>query len=352
MHVVATAPGKLIVAGDYAVLEGAPAIVLALDRRARVEAGPSPDDAFHVAASEVRIDDARAPLVDGRLQWTSGDIAERLALVTAVIEALAHALPVTPMQLTLDTGAFFDAATHVKLGLGSSAALTVALAGAVHAACGCAPPDPARMLAMHRELQGGRGSGVDIAASLRGGALVYQLRDGEPAARSAQWPRDLAFQCVWSGRAASTGAALAQLGEWRHSHPAAYKTRMDELRGNAATAAAALDGGDAAAMLEALADYAQGLARLGAATGIDIVCAEHRALGDLARQSGVTYKTCGAGGGDIGLALALDADRLTRFCRQATAAGFQVLETGIDVRGLLVDAPVTNERSSAWTTYA
>ncbi|MFU8876606.1 MAG: hypothetical protein ACNA7E_00585, partial [Wenzhouxiangellaceae bacterium] len=39
-RVVASAPGKLIVIGEYAVLEGAPALVLGLNRRVRVTALP------------------------------------------------------------------------------------------------------------------------------------------------------------------------------------------------------------------------------------------------------------------------------------------------------------------------
>ena len=36
MIVTATAPGKLVLLGEYAVLEGAPALVMAIDRRAEV----------------------------------------------------------------------------------------------------------------------------------------------------------------------------------------------------------------------------------------------------------------------------------------------------------------------------
>ncbi|EIL96926.1 hypothetical protein UUA_16568, partial [Rhodanobacter thiooxydans LCS2] len=41
---------------------------------------------------------------------------------------------------------------------------------------------------------------------------------------------------------------------------------------------------------------------------------------------GVVYKTCGAGGGDIGIALATDTARLQAFRQAASAAGFPVLD--------------------------
>ncbi len=41
---IATAPGKLIVTGEYAVLDGAPALVLAMDRRAVAATVTAADD--------------------------------------------------------------------------------------------------------------------------------------------------------------------------------------------------------------------------------------------------------------------------------------------------------------------
>jgi phosphomevalonate kinase len=38
---MASAPGKLVLAGEYAVLDGAPAIVMAVDRRAVVSVAAS-----------------------------------------------------------------------------------------------------------------------------------------------------------------------------------------------------------------------------------------------------------------------------------------------------------------------
>ena len=51
---IATAPGKLIVTGEYAVLDGAPAIVVAVDRRAiaRRNAPPCGSSPFLIAVAE------------------------------------------------------------------------------------------------------------------------------------------------------------------------------------------------------------------------------------------------------------------------------------------------------------
>ncbi|HEX7341745.1 MAG TPA: hypothetical protein VF269_05675 [Rhodanobacteraceae bacterium] len=353
MHVHASAPGKLVVAGDYAVLEGAPAVVLALDRRANVELAPGSGETFCVHAPDLGLDAVHGHLDDGRMAWDAApDRVAKLALVTRVLQHLAgNGVLAAPLDITLDTAAFFDAAAGAKLGLGSSAALTVALSAAVFALTDQDLPDTAAMIALHRTMQGGRGSGLDIATSLLGGTVIYHLRDDQPDAVRAEWPQNLRFRCVWSGRSASTGEALTHLADWQRQYPKAYTAHMNELAVGASAVAVAIKSDDADAMLDGMAAYADGLARLGAASGIDIVCAEHRALADIARACHVVYKTCGAGGGDIGMAVATDDERLINFSRQAAVAGFHVLETDVDARGLSVHTNPRRRRSS-WTTSA
>ncbi|HET7358761.1 MAG TPA: hypothetical protein VFJ04_01315, partial [Rhodanobacteraceae bacterium] len=123
----ASAPGKLVVAGDYAVLEGAPAVVLALDRRAQVDVTPCADATFCVDAADLGVRGIHGRFDGGQLHWdTDRATAGKLALVTCVLRALAQSAAPDPVHVTLDTRAFFDAGGSAKLGLGSSAALTVA----------------------------------------------------------------------------------------------------------------------------------------------------------------------------------------------------------------------------------
>lgn len=357
MHAVhASAPAKLVVAGDYAVLEGAPAVVIAVNRRACVNVEPRVDDdaAFCVDAPDLDIHGARGRLQDGRMVWSdAAAVAERLRLVTAVLEYLVQSgRHIAPAHIALNTRAFFADDGTTKLGIGSSAALTVALTAAVNSAGAVANPDLASMIAMHRGMQGGRGSGVDIAAALMGGAMVYRLRDEHPDAVSATWPANLGMCCVWTGCAASTGSALARLADWRARHASAYDTHMSALAGAATSVATALQAGDGAGMAAGMAEYADMLVCFGTAAGIDIMSAQHRALASIAHDCGVVYKSCGAGGGDVGMAVATDTDRLSYFARQAAGAGFHILETDIDARGLSLQSENTRHRRQPWTTYA
>jgi mevalonate kinase len=200
MRAVACAPGKLAITGEYAVLEGAPALVLAIDRVARVELEDSGERGYEITAPGLGILAARGELdASGRMAWPGLDTptVRQLALVGAVLETLATEGPPAPFRAHLDTRAFHAAADgHAKLGLGSSGALTVALASSVCARDGRDAPGIATLIAAHRRAQGGSGSGLDIAASVSGGLLAYCLEDGQPRVMPATWPAGLEWRCV------------------------------------------------------------------------------------------------------------------------------------------------------------
>src|SRR5690554_1788726 len=347
MIIRAQAPGKMVITGEYAVLEGAPAVVMALDCPAKVELETHGKDGYAVSAPNLGIHAARAVWQGSQLRWPHATEAERdqLKLVTAVLEQLAAGgiLP-PPLRINLDTTSFFAPQHRGKLGVGSSAAITVALSGAVCALNEQPAPDLEMMLAMHRQIQGGRGSGIDIAASLHGGAIIYQLDNANPRWRHVFWPQDLPWCAVWSGRSASTSQALAHLSAWRQMHPQIYTECIQALTGIAEGIVVALDAGDTTTVLDKIAAYTDALDELGGASGIDIICDEHRALMTLAAGNGVVYKPCGAGGGDIGVAIARAPDTLAHFIVQATAAGYLVLDSGMDKRGLVVETIATSNK--------
>ena len=78
-------------------------------------------------------------------------------------------------SFVLDTSDFSDASSARKFGIGSSAALMVALCRAL-AGDEASDSDVGEMAATaHRSFQGGTGSGVDIATSVAGGLIEFQV---------------------------------------------------------------------------------------------------------------------------------------------------------------------------------
>lgn len=350
MTLRASAPGKLVLLGEYAVLEGAPALVMAADRRAVAELAGA-DGACEVHAPEVHL----APVAftmgaDGTPDWHDRDpaVAQRLLLVSQVLQGLAaHGLlPAAPFRLKLDSSQFFTRGadgTAAKLGLGSSAAMTAALASVVagFAGHGRRVADRAGWLAtllqIHRRFQGGRGSGVDVGAAVYGGVIRYQLADGQPSARAVGWPPGLRKLWIWSGQSASTSRFLQTLDQWRAVNGDDYRRRMQVLADIAVAGVRAADTDDAMALRQELAAAAEALHRLGEASKIPIFSTEHRRIAEVVAGAGGVYKPCGAGGGDLGLAVADDDAGCERIRAVLVACGHVVLDLGVDRAGLVLD---------------
>lgn len=334
MHVTASAPGKLVLLGEYAVLEGAPALVLAVDRRAKVTLATIAGDTWEIVSPTLGLG-ASMRVESGGVEWR-GTPAPKLAWVALLCEQLPFASGLAPCRITLDSDPFYlrHADERMKLGLGSSAALTVALLGALHALARQPPPSLDKCISAHRAIQHDRGSGIDIAASLAGGLSRFELEGNTPKCAPMQLPDGLHWRCVFSGRPASTGEMLATIAAWREREPTGYARCMNELATISSRGVDAVISHDAATFLSSLHDYAQVLARLGEASGTDIASREHRAIGALAADCGAVYKSCGAGGGDVGITFAVDDKQLREFAARVAQAGVPVIKLDADPRGL------------------
>lgn len=340
--ITATAPGKLVLVGEYAVLAGAPALSAAVDRRAaaRISAATG-TAALKISNSDsvypVRLTDA------GKLDWltepgTDGNI------LAAAVRAVTQSAAADPWQsmpdIELDTRDFFSqsaAGSLEKIGIGSSAALTVALVSAIQRSLGVTPDFHSCFVA-HRIFQHGQGSGIDIATSWYGGVIAMQPDgDSEPQVSQLAWPQGLHVQPVWSGVSASTTAMLARLEKFKSRDMAAYTTSFADLSQVSTAAIRSWRAGEAAAFIAALDTYGGLLADLDKAAGIGIWSDRHLSIERLARQFGVGYKPSGAGGGDFGLAYALDAALLQEFrARLNDTLVTQDIDIGWDQDGVRV----------------
>ena len=304
----ASAPGKLFLSGEYAVLDGAPAIACAVGRRVRVRLQRSTTGEAEEAA---RWREAAAQLIFAR---ASGGKAPGGGL-------------------EIDSRALY-AADGAKYGLGSSAAVAAAVTGALLAARGCLPDigEQLRLAkSLHRARQGSGGSGVDVAASLHGGVVAQA---GGRVER-LEWPSGLACAVIWSGRCADTGRALGRYRAALQGRSQRVRAALERLKAEAGAVRQAWPAG-ARAALEALERFAAAWQALDRAAELGVYSVAHRELRDLARASGCLYKPSGAGGGDCGLALACDPQPLERMRRAAAKKGYATLDMDLAVTGLSV----------------
>lgn len=344
------APGKLIILGEYAVLEGAPALVQAVDRYADVRVSKTHGGEGEIIAHPLLRESQAFFFDEERLfHWTQPRSQELLPYIEPLMRALGPwALDQDRSQglsLHLDTQAFFVemAGERRKLGLGSSAALVVALAAAWYASRhGIEALDCERWLPtlveLHRKIQGGRGSGADVAASLYGGLIRYTT-GGEEAVPSAQQLRPIAnveWMWIWLGQSASTPHFLQAMNAYRHHNPEHYQSYMRIMNDLATVGLNAVKTQNAEELLRAISEYGHVMERLGDAADAPIYTDDHRRLAQIAKRFGVAFKPSGAGGGDIAVAASVDTTALSAMARNIRAAGYQVVALGPAQQGLTI----------------
>ncbi len=326
MQLTASAPGKVMVSGEYAVLSGQPALVMAVDRRVRVRL---------VAADSWRLSSDGLP----EAHPVAADFLSRTGRpATPVALALwcsvrALGCRTGPLAVTIDSRAMQQDGS--KLGLGSSAAVSVALTAALahHAGLGQASLEVCSRA--HDQLQGTAGSGFDVAAAVRGGWFEFQ-RDTDGIHTADVAPPAAALRFVWTGQVARTAGFVSRYRTWEQSDPDSSKV-VSAIAAATRAALAACRAQQADAFVAAVADSAARLEELAAAADLPIFAGGHAELLQMARSWGVSYKPCGAGGGDLGLATAEDESKLAAFMQAVRSEGYQSLELECDVHGVRVE---------------
>lgn len=317
MIIVARAPGKLFLTGEWAVLRGAPALVAAVDRQAVVTLEPA-DGLTVESLAEGRTDRLDAA-GDGPLP--GGDAGAVLAAVRQRRE------PARGLRVVVDSRAFLVG--ERKLGLGRSAATLVAAAAAL--ARGESPAQvQARALEANALFQAGQGSGADVAAAVHGGLIEVRRAAGGLTVRSRTLPAGLQLIAGWTGTSAHTPPLLERFAAAPES-PA-----LPELAAAAVAAAEACERGDAAALLEAVDRSAALLARLGGELDLPLVTPELAALVRAATRAGAAAKPSGAGGGDCGIALVTSAAQAAAVRAAWQEAGILPLPITIAAHGVVV----------------
>jgi phosphomevalonate kinase len=336
---IATAPGKLILTGEYAVLDGAPALVMAIDRRVVARRGTPHERSPYLEAVAAELDRRGSR------------------------EAAAAA-----RTIIVDSSALYDRDT--KLGLGSSAAVTVAATALALAhgderertlvAAVSHSDAERRWRDDHRDAwhevvydiartahataqgaRGARGSGADVSAAVHGGLRLFNIGSPVHGGAARQWPPSLALLPFFTGHAADTATLVAAVERARAAHPDGVGAALAAIRAASLDAQWQLgdmlrDGGQGTTATAIRAFDAAGAAidQLAAATGVDLVPPCVTAARSALRPLGGTAKTTGAGGGDVAIAVIPATIDVTAAHRLLIEAGCRPLQLQLDETGV------------------
>lgn len=355
-------PGKLYVAGEYAVLTpGQPAILVAVDRMVSVQVQPDtriPDSGVHGTMTSVVTGGRPVPwfrrggTVVVPPEYFEQTSRVRVALAIAERFAAEHGCS-REAALHLTVSSQMSAPDGRKLGLGSSGAVIVGTIAAVLAARDvCATSGEIYRLSMLALMVvEPHASGGDIATASHGGWVLYHapnwpsLRAMRDAARTvselieADWeghsitvlppPKGLVLQVGWTGSPADTPSQTARLSRADPSlrpHLADFERRSREC---VHTMAAAFRDADVVTLRNCVSYARLLLGHLEQVADISIMTSGLRALCDGADQVGAVAKSSGAGGGDCGIAFVTSSQQRDELIQAWAQRAIESLELSV-----------------------
>jgi mevalonate kinase len=327
--VVSSAPGKVILFGEHAVVYGEPAVPCAIERRARVTVEERDDDRLRVHAEDLSLDGFTVEYSSETDTGPDVDVSDSLVqagigYIDAAVEQAREAAdaPNAGFDITVESEIPLGA------GLGSSAAVTVAGIDAGTRELGVelsAEEVAERAYRAELEVQDGEASRADTFCSATGGAVRVEGDD----CRAIEAP-DLPFVVGFDGGAGDTGELVAGVRALREEYDFAADT-VGSIGDVVRYGEEVLAEGDIEELGE-LMNFNHGL--------LESLGVSSRSLDQMvwaARDAGALgAKLTGAGGG--GCIVALDPTEATETALKFTPGCEDAFRAELDTDGVRVEA--------------
>ena len=324
MIVEASAPGKMILFGEHSVVYRGPAVVLAIDRRAKVYARKRDDTKIYIDADNL-----------GFSGYFNGDEYHAVrgkAWRGRNLQALNVSTRKTLEYLGVEGGANLKVRSMIPIavGLGSSAAICVATVAAVERLYeGGLKKEEISQIAFEGEtIIHGKPSGVDNNVSTFGGVMSY---DREEGIKSHELNADMSFIIGNTRKKRSTKKMVEDVAALKERSPITMNRVIDTMGDISRQGLKALMANDPYQIGD-LMNLNHGLL-----AGIGVSTMKLEILIHTARRNGALgAKLTGAGGGGCMIALAEEPDipEIERAIRRRKSDSYRVTltEEGVNSR--------------------
>jgi phosphomevalonate kinase len=352
-------PGKLLIAGEYAILEPKQkAIVVAVNRY--ITAYIEPSNQNQLFLPQLELDHVTWGLEEQRVQFNIIDprlkfIQNSITITNQFLKENSYTLQ--PFRLTIKSE-LDDPLTGMKYGLGSSAAVVVAVISAMLSLYHKGKDQPLqkvfKLAAIAHLLAQKNGSGADIAASTFGGWIGYSSYNPGWVLRELMkmknltsiiekpWPNlfitritppaELILAVGWTKEPASTAQMINKVKEYRELNPGVYNRFLEQCSISVARLMDSFKEKDCCGAISAMKQNRKALLHLGKQAGITIETPTLKKLSELSLEYG-SGKSSGAGGGDCGIAFVNDGRKLKALHKAWGDAGIVPLKFAVSKPG-------------------
>ena len=339
MIVSTSTPGKLILLGEYAVLEGAQAIVTAVNKFAKIIITKTDDNSFYINAPNLGIKELTFIIKNDHLLKFKNNLSslelDQLSLFDKIFMFIYNFIKKQnifpmPCDITIDTSDFYFENTNQKLGLGSSAAITV---GLVDSLCKFNNVQFNNLhdlfdisLQAHYEAQGKIGSGIDIAASTFKGTGIFKKPADDYLYKNIALPQDLFIIPIWTGASTSTPEFVSKTNQLKNNDADIYNVVIKELSDLSNIGCSHLLNNESGDFLVTINKFYETLDKLGKSAGIPIISNSHKNIAEIVWECNGFYKPSGAGGNDIGIAFTNDLNIKKKIIERINTSQFKHIE--------------------------
>lgn len=321
----AKAPGKLYIAGEYAVVEpGHPAVIVAVDRFIDVSLSPSEKPYGTIYSSQLSSETLCWERTGGNIELEKPNSkADILIKTIGVTEHYLNEQAVDLPYYDLTVTSSLDSKDGRKYGLGSSGAVTVAAIRAILESAGIALSNEHifKLAAVTHMCLHSRGSFGDLAAATYTGWLAYASMDKKwlenqlesqtlTSVLESQWPHlrieqlpsphRLELLIGWTGIPASTESYVSSVQT--DQSEITYQDFITQSKECVEDLISGLKMDDPLQIAKAIRLNRQLLLEMSKAKNIVLETPLLKALTFIAEKYDAASKTSGAGGGDCGIA--------------------------------------------------
>lgn len=320
-------PGKLMIAGEFAVLEpNHHLITMAVNRFVYVTAKDSISNILNLTdfgLNNIQWKyDGKAIIVD-----CSDDRISFVKEALFITYTYLAEIGISPDYCEVSVTSELADESGIKYGLGSSAAVVTAVVTAVLTKNLKTKIDKDLIFKLaalaHINVQG-NGSGADIAASTYGGMVLYSsfqanwlISEYEQcesisslikkdwtylSIKHLKWPKQFYMRIGWTGYPASTGSLVHHILKLKVSHPEQYNAFLKQSEQAVKHLSQGIETHNFTLLLNGISKNRKALARIGKLAGVEIETEKLHLLSQLAEKYEGAGKLSGAGGGDCGIA--------------------------------------------------